>query len=200
MAKQTSYVKAVGTVDGDINFYYDEEWGYLVRMLPGVSSKRYWKDAAFEGSRRSAERFGVGNIMSSIIYRFVPVKRRYRKLFKQVRTIAIVCLKQGMDKGSVFTALHNFLTEQKRISLTREQFTLLLSSFEQELSGRLKERKPEKEKKLKNKLLVKVTAPLTAEDTEYFQLYMNDYDWKIRFEGDFPPDYQVPFFLLKHVA
>lgn len=200
MAKQTSYVKAVGTVDGDINFYYDEEWGYLVRMLPGVSSKRYWKDRAFEGSRRSAERFGVGNIMSSIMYRFVPVKRRYRKLFKQVRTIAIVCLKQGMDKGSVFTALHNFLTEQQRISLTREQFTLLLTSFEQELSGRLKERKPEKEKKLKNKLLVKLTAPLTAEDTEYFQLYMNDYDWKIKFEGDFPPDYQVPFFLLKHVA
>ena len=200
MAKQTSYIKAVGTVDGDINFYYDEEWGFLVRMLPGVSSKRYWKDAAFEGSRRSAERFGVGNIMSSIMYRFVPVKRRYRHLFKQVRTIAIVCLKQGMTRGDVFTALFNFLTEQKRISLTQEQFTLLLSSFEQELEGRLKERRQEKPKKLKNKLLVKVTAPLSEEDTEYLQHYMNDYDWKIRFEGDFPPDYMIPFFLLKHAA
>jgi hypothetical protein len=30
-------------------------------------------------------------------------------------------------------------------------------------------------------------APLTAEDIEYFQLYMEDYDWKIRFEGDFAP-------------
>jgi len=200
MAKQTSYIKAVGTVDGDINFYYDEEWGFLVRMLPGVSSKRYWKDAAFEGSRRSAERFGVGNIMSSIMYRFVPVKRRYRHLFKQVRTIAIVCLKQGMTRGDVFTALFNFLTEQKRISLTREQFTLLLSSFEVELEGGLKEPRQEKPKKLKNKLLVKVTAPLSEEDTEYLQHYMNDYDWKIRFEGDFPPDYMIPFFLLKHVA
>jgi hypothetical protein len=89
MAKQTGYVKATGIVDGDTNFYYDELWGYLVRMLPGVDSKRYWKDPAFEGSRRSAERFGIGNIMSSIIYRFVPTKRRYRHLFKQVRTIAI---------------------------------------------------------------------------------------------------------------
>jgi len=200
MAKQTSYIKAVGTVDGDINFYYDEEWGFLVRMLPGVSSKRYWKDAAFEGSRRSAERFGVGNIMSSIIYRFVPVKRRYRHLFKQVRTIAIVCLKQGMAKGEVFTALYHFLEEQKRISLTREQFTLLLSSFEVELDQRLKEPKQEKPKKLKNKLDIKVQAPLSDDDKEFMELYMNDYDWKVRFEGDFPPGYQVPLFLLKHAV
>jgi hypothetical protein len=34
MAKQTGYIKATGTVDGDTNFYYDEEWGFLVRMLP----------------------------------------------------------------------------------------------------------------------------------------------------------------------
>jgi len=200
MAKQTGYVKATGTVDGDINFYYDELWGYLVRMLPGVDSKRYWRDPAFEGSRRSAERFGTGNIMSSIIYRFVPVKRRYRHLFKQVRTIAIVCLKQGMAKESVFTALYNFLSEQKRISLTREQFTLLLSSFEQELEARLQEPRKEKVKKMKNRLDIKVESPLTEEDTEYFQLYMEDYDWKIKFEGDFPPDYQVPFFLLKHAV
>ena len=200
MAKQTGYVKATGTVDGDTNFYYDQLWGYLVRMLPGVDSKRFWKDPAFEGSRRSAERFGTGNIMSSIIYRFVPTKRRYRHLFKQVRTRAIVCLKQGMAKGDVFTALYTFLTEQKRISLTGEQLTLLLSSFEQEIETRLKEPKKEKVKKMKNRLKIKVEAPLTAEDTEYFQLYMEDYDWKVKFEGDFPPDYQIPIFLLKHAV
>jgi hypothetical protein len=138
--------------------------------------------------------------MSSIIYRFVPTKSRYRHLFKQVRTIAIVGLKQGMEKEEVFTTLYTFLSEQKRISLTQEQFALLLSSFETELEARLKEPKKEKVKKMKNKLLVKVTAPLTTEDTEYFQLYMEDYDWEIKFEGDFPPNYQVPLFLLKHVV
>ena len=138
MAKQKGRVKIRGTVDDNLNFYYDMVWGFLVRMLPGVDSYRFWNDPAFEGSRRSAERFGTGNIMSSIIYRFVPVKRRYRHLFKQVRTIAIICLKQGMAKGDVFTALHTFLSEQKRISLTREQFTLLLSSFGEELEARLK--------------------------------------------------------------
>jgi hypothetical protein len=200
MAKQTGYIKATGTVDDNVNFYYNQVDGFLVRLLPGVDTERYWSDPAFEGSRRSAERFGVGNIMSSIIYRFVPVKRRYRHLFKQVRTIAIVCLKQGMDKGGVFRALYTFLEEQKRISLTQEQFTLLLSSFEQELDQRLKEPKTEKVKKLKNKFDITVQAPLSDEDKEHMQYYMNDYDWKVKFVGEFPPDYQIPLFLLKHAA
>jgi hypothetical protein len=200
MAKQVGYVKAVGTVDGDINFYYDEEWGYLVRMLPGVDTKRFWKDPAFEGSRRSAERFALGNIMSSIIYRFVPVKRRYSRLFTQVRRIAIALLKHGSEIKDMFRALFTFLTEQKRISLTREQFDLLLCSFIEELEGRLKEPKPEKEKKMKNKLQVKVEAPFSEEDIEYLQLYMDDIEWTIRFEGEFPEDYRIPLFMLKNVA
>jgi hypothetical protein len=200
MAKQIGYVKAVGTVCGDINFYKDEEWGFLVRMLPGVDAKRFWSDPAFEGSRRSAERFGTGNIMSSIIYRFVPVKRRYSRLFTQVRRIAIALLKHGTEKQEVFRALFTFLTEQKRISLTREQFDLLLSSFEQELEGRLKEPKKEKEKTMKNKLQVKVEAPLSEEDIEYLQLYMDDKEWTVSFEGEFPDDYRIPLFMLKHAV
>jgi hypothetical protein len=106
MAKQVGYIKAVGRVDDNLNFYYNVIDGFLVRLLPGVDSKRFWSDPAFEGSRRSAERFKTGNIMSSIIYRFVPVKRRYRYLFKQVRTIAIICLKQGMAKPDVFNSIY----------------------------------------------------------------------------------------------
>ena len=194
MAKQKGRVKIRGTVDDNLNFYYDMVWGYLLRLLPGVDSYRFWNDPAFEGSRRSAERFGAGNIMSSIIYRFVPTKKRHTHLFALLRTIAIFCLKQGMDKAAVFNAIYTFLEEQERISLTREQFTLLLSSFEAELEARLKEPRKEKVKKMKNRLDIKVEAPLTEEDTEYFQLYMEDYEWKIKFEGDFPPDYQIGVF------
>jgi hypothetical protein len=200
MAKQISHIKATGTVCGDINFYKDVDWGFLVRMLPGVDSKRFCKDPAFEGSRRSAERFALGNIMSSIIYRFIPVKRRYPRLFTQLRRIAIAFLKQGSEKGEVFSALFTFLTEQKRISLSQEQFNLLLSSFEEELKGRLKERKPEKERKMKNRMQIKVEAPLSEEDIEYFKLYMDDIEWTIRFEGEFPEDYRIPLFLLKHAV
>jgi hypothetical protein len=200
MAKQKGNVKVKGTVDDILNFYKTEIWGYLVRLLPGVDSDRFWNDPAFEGSRRSAKRFGTGNIMSSIIYRFVPTKKRHTHLFALVRTIAIACLKQGMDKAEVFTALYNFLDEQKRISLTREQFDVMLSSFELELEARLNEPKVEKIKKLQNKLDIKVEAPLDEEEIEHLQYFMDDYNWKIRFEGEFPPGYQIPLFLLKHAA
>jgi hypothetical protein len=138
--------------------------------------------------------------MSSIIYRFVPVKRRYRHLFKQVRTLSLICLKQGMEKKEVLTALFNFLEEQKRISLSREQFDLLLDSFDQELATRLIEPKKEKVKKVKNRNDIKVSKPLNEEELEFLEFYMDDYNWTIRFEGEFPKDYRVPLFLLKHVA
>ncbi len=200
MAKQIGHVKAVGTVDDYVNFYYSELDGYLASLLPGVDSKRFWNDPAFEGSRRSAERFKQGNIMSSILYRFVPVKRRYTHLFKQVRTLSLICLKQGMGKKEVMIALFNFLTEQKRISLTLEQFDLLLDSFLMELETRLNEPKKEKVKKEKNRIDIKVSKPLSEEELEFLELYMDDYNWTIKFEGEFPKDYMVPLFLLKHVA
>ena len=200
MAKQTGHVKAVGTVDDNVNFYYSELDGFLVRLLPGVNSKRYWNDPAFEGSRRSAERFKQGNIMSSIVYRFVPVKKRYRHLFKQVRTLALECLKQGMERKAVLTCLFSFLEEQQRISLTLQQFELLLDSFLMELEGRLNEPKKGKVKKEKAKIRLRVEKPLDEEDIEFLHLNMNDYDWQVSFEGEFPDDYKVPYFLLKHVA
>ena len=77
----------------------------------------------------------------------------------------------------------------------------MLSSFEEELAGRLKEPKEKKLRQEKQKIRLIVEAPLLSEeDLEYLQYHMEDYDWKISFVGDFPPDYQVPFFLLKHVA
>src|SRR6476469_5638627 len=181
MAKQKGHVKVKGTVDDNLNFYKTEAWGYLVRTLPGVDSKRLREDPLFEGSRKSAKRFGEGNSLFSIIYRFVPIKRRYRHLFKQLRTIAIVCLKQEMTREEVFTSLYAFLEEQKRISLTREQFTQLLFSFVEELAQRLNEPKVDKVKKLQNKLDIKVEAPLQEEDIEHLQHFMDDYIWKVRF-------------------
>ena len=121
-------------------------------------------------------------------------------MFKQVRTLSLICLKQGMEKKEVLTALFNFLEEQKRISLSRQQFELLLSSFEVELETRLSEPKPEKVKKIKNRIDIKVSKPLSEEEIEFLKLYMDDYNWTIRFEGEFPSNYQVPLFLFKHAA
>jgi hypothetical protein len=64
----------------------------------------------------------------------------------------------------------------------------------------MNEPKPEKVKKVKNRIDIKVSKPLSEEELEFLELYMDDYNWTIRFEGTFPPNYQVPLFLLKHAA
>ena len=96
-----------------------------------------------------------------------------------------------MSRPEVFNSVYAFLEEEKRISLTPEQFTLMLSSFEEELAQRLNE---------PNKIRFTIEAPLSEEEEAYFQYYMEDYDWKVRFEGAFPPDYRVPMFFLQHAV
>jgi hypothetical protein len=53
---------------------------------------------------------------------------------------------------------------------------------------------------MKNKLDIQVSAPLSEEDIEYFKLYMDDIEWTIKFEGEFPEDYRIPLFMLKHAV
>jgi hypothetical protein len=53
---------------------------------------------------------------------------------------------------------------------------------------------------MKNKMHIKVEAPLSEEDIEYFKLYMDDIQWTIKFEGEFPEDYRIPLFMLKHAV
>jgi hypothetical protein len=56
MAKQTSSIKAVGTVD-ELN-YYEEKGEYRARAKTGVDTERYLNDAAFANTRASSGRFG----------------------------------------------------------------------------------------------------------------------------------------------
>src|SRR6478672_1595446 len=100
MAKQSGHTRAIGTVD-ELNLYFDQEWGFLARMLPGVDSKRFRKDPAFAGSRRSAETLRVSNIMSSIIYRFIPTINRNRHPSPLSSTIAITSLKAAVPGDGV---------------------------------------------------------------------------------------------------
>ena len=59
MAKQVGIIKITGTID-DITFY---EMGgeFYARMKSSLTGKRFWKDKAFEGSRRSAKALGVAS-------------------------------------------------------------------------------------------------------------------------------------------
>jgi hypothetical protein len=69
LAKQTSLIKAVGTVE-KLDFY-KEKGEYRARAKTGVDTERYLNDAAFANSRASSGRFGWSSTLKSPVYRYV---------------------------------------------------------------------------------------------------------------------------------
>ena len=82
MAKQSGIIKITGTID-DITFY---QMGgiYYARMKSSLTGKRFWKDKAFEGSRKSANALGQASPMASRLYRTIPKEDKSRSLFCKI--------------------------------------------------------------------------------------------------------------------
>ena len=82
MAKQVGIIKITGTID-DITFYKmgDE---YYARMKSSLTGKRFWKDRAFEGSRKSAMALGAASKLASLLYKTLPKERKGRSIFQKL--------------------------------------------------------------------------------------------------------------------
>lgn len=82
MAKQSGIIKITGTID-DITFY---QMGgiYYARMKSSLTGKRFWKDKAFEGSRKSALALGLASPMASRLYRTLPKEDKSRSLYCKI--------------------------------------------------------------------------------------------------------------------
>ena len=82
MAKQSGIIKITGTID-DITFY---QMGgiYYARMKSSLTGKHFWKDKAFEGSRKSAVALGQASPMASRLYRTIPKEDKSRSLFCKI--------------------------------------------------------------------------------------------------------------------
>ena len=82
MAKQVGIIKITGTID-DITFYKMGE-EYYARMKSSLTGKRFWKDPAFEGSRKSALALGVASKLASLLYKTLPKERKGRSIFQKL--------------------------------------------------------------------------------------------------------------------
>ena len=109
MAKQAGDIFIKGTID-DLCFY-KMDGKYYVRMKSSLSGKRFWKDKAFEGSRKSCSRFGEGNQLASIVFQFVNKERRANRLFPFLRTKAIGLLKEERGAEEVISVLLEYLVD-----------------------------------------------------------------------------------------
>jgi hypothetical protein len=107
MAKQAGDIKITGVID-DLCFY-KMDGRYYVRMKSSLSSKNFWKHKAFEGSRKSCERFGEGNKLASKLYRMVEKEKRGYTLFCFLKRKAIQLLKEGKSLLAAEEALMDYL-------------------------------------------------------------------------------------------
>jgi hypothetical protein len=121
MAKQAGDLFIEGTLD-DLTFY-KMNGTYYVRMKTSLTAKRFWKDKAFEGSRRSCNRFAKGNQLASAVFRLVLKEKRIPSLFPFLRTRAIALLKEGKPAEEVTGLLLDYLVDFGFIEAerTREQ-------------------------------------------------------------------------------
>jgi hypothetical protein len=80
MAKQVGDIKIVGTLE-DLCFY-KMQGEYFVRMKSSLTGKRFWKDRAFVGSRRSAGLLAKASSLASRLYRLMPKEKKDREVFR----------------------------------------------------------------------------------------------------------------------
>jgi hypothetical protein len=80
-------------------------------MKSSLNSKKFWKHKAFEGSRRSCERFAEGNRLASKLYRMVDEEKRVYSLFCFLKKRAILLLKEGKSLPETEEVLFDYLIE-----------------------------------------------------------------------------------------
>ena len=129
MAKQAEGF-LVGTYD-DITFY-KMEGQYYARMKSSLTGKKFWKHKAFEGSRKSCNRFGRGNQLASMVYKEIPESNRAYAMFCTMKQIAIAMLKAGKEEEQVINELRKLkpaeivtpVVSKKKICMTEKARTI----------------------------------------------------------------------------
>ena len=135
MARQAGIYRFTGTLDNLC--FYKMDGRYYVRRKSSLSSKKFWKDKAFEGSRKSCKRFGEGNRLASAVFKMVEKEKRTNRLFPFLRTRAIALLKEGRDSEEVKGLLVDYLIDFGFIEIRdkREDQFSLFTFFPDKKSG-----------------------------------------------------------------
>ena len=105
MAKQVGIIKITGTID-DITFYKMGE-EYYARMKSSLTGKRFWKDRAFEGSRKSALALGSASKLASLLYKTLPKEKKGRTVFQKLTGRIKLMLLDSKETEAIDHAVRN---------------------------------------------------------------------------------------------
>jgi len=171
MAKQRGDFFIEGTIN-DLTFY-KIEGSYYVRMKSSLSRERFWKDRAFEGSRRSCSRFGEGNQLASRVYKMAEQEKKSYSLFCFLKRRAILLLKEGKNLEQISQLLVESLTSFGFISKRAKEAKVNTVDARVKLnrSIRLVPLKPEATTCAKRIILATETSVQPAAAASYEQAY-----------------------------
>jgi hypothetical protein len=111
MAKQIGEIIITGTID-DITFYVMDGHGYA-RKKSSLTGKRVKRDPKFRRTMQSANRLGKASQLASKVYRSLPRPEQVYPLFKELKSLAVLFIKQGKDEEEVMTLLQQYLAKHK---------------------------------------------------------------------------------------
>src|SRR6476619_5311302 len=184
MAKQTSSIKAVGTVE-KLNFY-EEKGEYRARAKTGVDTERYLNDAAFANSRASSGRFGWSSTLQSLVYRYVLPGYKSSTLSHRCMKKSFALVNEGIGDEEVLRRLHSFLDSLHCLGISAEDFEQCLPFLLMEADAREQNKQASRKKKKKEKITFIISEPPTEEAKELFINESDDFDWQVVFAGEFP--------------
>jgi hypothetical protein len=190
MAKQTSLIKALGTVE-KLNFY-KEKGEYRARAKTGVNTERYLIDAAFANSRASSGRFGWSSTLHSLVYRYVLPGYKSNTLSGLCRKKSIALVNEGIGDEEVLRRLHSFLASLNCLAISAEDFEQCIPFLLREGEAREQNKQASRNNNKKEKITFIISEPPTEEDKELFLNESDDVDWEVVFAGEFPKDYEIP--------
>jgi len=112
MARLTGDFKFTGTIDG-LCFYrmYDD---YFVRTKSSLTGKRFWKDRAFEGSRKSCTLLAKASTLASWFYKTYPKEKRRKGLFNEMTGRVKLWLKEGKTEQEAMLLLEQYYPFQQK--------------------------------------------------------------------------------------
>ena len=119
MARQTGDIKFTGRVEHLI--FYKMYGDYFVRTKSSLTGRRFWKDKAFEGSRKSCSLLARASSLASLFYKTYPKQKKRRGLFNEMTGRVKLWLKQGKTEQEAMLLLeHYYPVRQKKVKEERK--------------------------------------------------------------------------------
>ena len=119
MARLIGDTEFTGTINGLC--VYKMYGDYFVRTKSSLTGKRFWKDKAFEGSRKSCNLLAKASSIASLFYKAWPKEAKRKGLFNEMTGRVKLWLKEGKNEEEALLLLQeNYTAVQKEIKEVKQ--------------------------------------------------------------------------------